>query len=471
MSLTKVSFSMIDGSVVNVFDYGAVGDGVTDDTAAFNAAIATGKAVFVPYTEDGYLVSNINVVSNMYIIGEKSGVTQTGVNGAPLLIVSTSGTSAFYNSIGDNVFDVWFENLACTAASGVTNASFYKSSTQTFYSAYFTFKNIETYKNLRYGYLGLFIFTLWDRCRDGYLGSATDTEHSCVVATATYGQTNAQNINMFRDCMLFNCFGGAGAVVAQYGNRWTFENTDFEGLQVPAFVGQNIFDAVFDKCWFENITATELISAEVHPTQLNAGSTVNVQNCSVICTGTAAQFMNIDSFCSGSVRDTDFALIPNGMVLASDGDRVLINENNRLASGPGAATFMTGMHPDVYSNSQRFLNGAVDNGVAAFNIQNEGGISATSGFISTVNTLVSTTFVDIAVSNTGIGGLCFISGFNTVGGAQGWWLVAFLSGGAGVTVINSNDATLTTPSFQVSAGNLQMKTTTGTLSVNTTLLN
>lgn len=60
MSLTKATYSMIDGAVVNVLDYGMIGDDSTDSTAGFNAvqtAVAdSGYTIFWP--KGSYIVND-----------------------------------------------------------------------------------------------------------------------------------------------------------------------------------------------------------------------------------------------------------------------------------------------------------------------------------------------------------------------------------------------------------------------------
>ena len=48
MALTKVSFSMIEGAVANVKDFGAIGNGIADDGPSIALAMAASKSVFFP---------------------------------------------------------------------------------------------------------------------------------------------------------------------------------------------------------------------------------------------------------------------------------------------------------------------------------------------------------------------------------------------------------------------------------------
>ena len=75
MSLTKVSFSMIEGNAVNIVDYGATGDGATNDAAAIQAALNAlefegGGTLVVPWPAVSYNlgVTGIDIPSYVSVV-------------------------------------------------------------------------------------------------------------------------------------------------------------------------------------------------------------------------------------------------------------------------------------------------------------------------------------------------------------------------------------------------------------------
>lgn len=75
MSLTKVSYSMIQGAPINPLDYGVVGDGVADDTVALNAALSAASTLRLPLVINGgtYKTTGpLNVSSNTTVVGASS---------------------------------------------------------------------------------------------------------------------------------------------------------------------------------------------------------------------------------------------------------------------------------------------------------------------------------------------------------------------------------------------------------------
>jgi hypothetical protein len=74
MSLTKVTYSMIDGQYLNAQDFGATGDGVTNDTAALNAAYAAAAAskqdLYIP-SGDYLFTSQLVWDENVNVYGQR----------------------------------------------------------------------------------------------------------------------------------------------------------------------------------------------------------------------------------------------------------------------------------------------------------------------------------------------------------------------------------------------------------------
>lgn len=79
-------------SIANVRDFGAVGDGVTDDYAAFAAAIATGRTVYVPKGDYavGTTIAMANPTQTMFGDGYTSKIVNTQATGAVIKVTADS---------------------------------------------------------------------------------------------------------------------------------------------------------------------------------------------------------------------------------------------------------------------------------------------------------------------------------------------------------------------------------------------
>jgi len=97
MSLTKVTYSMIQGAVINVKDYGAIGNGVADDTAAIQAAINANKngTIFFP-------IGAYNISSTLKIEYTSIGIVSTNLIGEGL------GSTLLWRG-GNTTSMIWYE--------------------------------------------------------------------------------------------------------------------------------------------------------------------------------------------------------------------------------------------------------------------------------------------------------------------------------------------------------------------------
>lgn len=117
--VTKKSTVSAMGNYVNVKTYGAVGDGVTNDTAAIASAIATGKSVFFPA---GTYLTGLQTVATV-------GQTIFGEGQNSVILASTPTTNLFNVTASYVTFQDLRMNGAATSAANTTFAIFTSTST------------------------------------------------------------------------------------------------------------------------------------------------------------------------------------------------------------------------------------------------------------------------------------------------------------------------------------------------------
>ena len=128
----RVSF--LENEYANVKFYGAIGDGVTDDTTAFKNAFATGKNIYIP--EGTYLISDsIPLKSNTIIFG----------NGLIYDTYQPTDETGLFN--GDHISNVTIDGIRIQGTGSLTTAPEHGSMIRFYDSSDIVIRNVELFNN------------------------------------------------------------------------------------------------------------------------------------------------------------------------------------------------------------------------------------------------------------------------------------------------------------------------------------
>lgn len=111
MSLTKVSYSMIDGAMANVIDFipSNINPSTTDVTQYFVAALASNKSIYIP--NGTYRINELKLESGNEIYGEsKNGVILKGLS-TTVKMIKTNDSPVDYNNLPSFVTNIVLENF------------------------------------------------------------------------------------------------------------------------------------------------------------------------------------------------------------------------------------------------------------------------------------------------------------------------------------------------------------------------
>lgn len=250
----------IEGQVLNLkSDFGAKGDGVTDDTAALNTAFTTtGKAIYIP-PGTYYYTSNLSVPTCAAILGD-SMFSVTLKPGAAV----TKGLRFSNPNYPKVVQDFTMDGSLTTGAVGIIfgETASVAINPQRLYVQNFTGTNAAGYKIMSMLKSTLVQLTAYG-CTDG------------LQIANSLGDGNPTTL-LFNSCVMTNSTRYGAKISSSNGVRFIncdFESSTNEGVYVDTALNQDIVDLMFGPlCWFEqNNTAVGATGYHVKVTS-NTGS-------------------------------------------------------------------------------------------------------------------------------------------------------------------------------------------------------
>jgi len=436
MSLQQINYTQIRGGTPNVMDFGAVGDGITDDTSAFTLAQAAGNYVFVPSGMNCKVQSGLNY----WQFYGQGNVFEPGRQWALNPFPQTGDMSKTYNPTTYGTYETAAAQ-SITANSGQaqlkTNTQILGTNTLGLATTYLARDHVGQYIS-SYSFIPLVL-------SGTVTYTSTTVTNSAVNSTIKPGMIiDVQGSTVYTG-MVQSVSGTIITVDGWYtqtsGTLATPPNNSTALVNPNTKVfGQNI---VVSASGNGTTTGANTFSAIEFDLSTPTSSSPN-SGCWGIDMSVTSGYLDIGYQMRGKRNISYFSNNAGGAGLygfRSDGDNYAVQVNDPTISAISVTKLGTAVF-NVGPDGTTQIGGMLTNGVAPAQ--------------------VTTAFANVGQPFTAnqYGGLYYITGFNISGGAQAKFVLAVNS--SGVSSVFSLDSTGLGISFQTASNYLQIKTTSGT---------
>lgn len=277
MSLTKASYSMIQGAPVNILDYGADPTGVADSTAAIQAAVDAGKSIFIP-AGTFKITAPITLSQNIFEI--------TGIKGKSILMGSGGANIFGYFRVVQQFFaDFGVIDGLTFDSDDSTKSRWAIYSPSDVYISHWRISECNFNGRLTGGIVANLIACHVYRCYFGVYQSGSGNDLKAIQSIGSVADVATTNINVIEQCEFASCGTPNAIVEFVTGYKVVFRDCIFEQLAPTDAVVllSGIAYPVFEGCWFENAQGTTGSGKSVIWTRKDANNisceVLTVDNC------------------------------------------------------------------------------------------------------------------------------------------------------------------------------------------------